>query len=212
MSSRQCSIDVGRLVTRLQHYAESAGISAPVVHDMVSMLHTPLAAAVLDSPADLLDRWLLDDAYKLRMHKMYATFMSGEFDERAYRTRACRQLTATDQAGVAADFELNVRRMYKPLHVLLEDHPHLASELRQGLRRLEAAVPLDDHLEDVLARYLNSFTVPKVCSMPPASSNPHPPPCPRSSTASAAPCRRPTGEWGEPTASTPSAARERACA
>jgi hypothetical protein len=71
-------IDAARLIARFAHYADSAGVSGASIKDLVSVLQSPLGYAVLQAPPGLLDRWLLDDAYKLRMHKMYATFMTGD--------------------------------------------------------------------------------------------------------------------------------------
>ena len=71
------TIEVSRLIERAQFYGRAAGASDATVAAMREMLASPLAARLLALPEDELHSLLVNDAYKIRMHQMYARYFQG---------------------------------------------------------------------------------------------------------------------------------------
>ena len=69
---------MARLIARTQLYGRAAAASQQTVDAMREMLASPLAARLLALPEAQLHGYLVNDAYKIRMHQMYARFFQGE--------------------------------------------------------------------------------------------------------------------------------------
>lgn len=73
------AVDVPRLVARFKHYVDIHRPPAAEVTAMLGLLASSVGRRVCALSKDELTSHLLDDAYKLKMHAMYAEFATGEF-------------------------------------------------------------------------------------------------------------------------------------
>ncbi|KAL4431465.1 hypothetical protein ABPG75_006721 [Micractinium tetrahymenae] len=97
------AIDPEALLARCDHYARREGASAETLARLDAFCRDPVTRAILALPEAELDALLLNDAYKARMHKLYARYMP----------------------RVVTDFELSVRRTPVPLAQIRDEDPEL---------------------------------------------------------------------------------------
>jgi hypothetical protein len=71
------SIDLDRLISGVSKYGAAAGASQSTIDAMREMLRTPLIARILSLSDDELHSVLMNDAYKIKMHQMYAKYFTG---------------------------------------------------------------------------------------------------------------------------------------
>ncbi|KAK9838087.1 hypothetical protein WJX81_000247 [Elliptochloris bilobata] len=133
----QGPLELPRLRERVQFYALRAHADADLIAALDEMLDSPLGRRVAaTSEADLV-ALLLNDAYKPKMHRLYAL----------------------SYGGVTADFVLNVRRTPFPLQRIRSEDPELWAEFEAAVAALRSIPPLKDEVVDVL-RLHYSFDVP----------------------------------------------------
>lgn len=70
-------VDIDRLITGVNKYGAAAGASQSTIDAMREMLRTPLVARILALSDDELHSVLMNDAYKIKMHQMYAKYFTG---------------------------------------------------------------------------------------------------------------------------------------
>jgi hypothetical protein len=71
------TFDLHRLLERTDVYGRAAGASEATLAAMRDMLASPLAARLLALTEDELHSVLVNDAYKIKMHQMYAKYFQG---------------------------------------------------------------------------------------------------------------------------------------
>mmetsp|Transcript_41353 Transcript_41353/g.104812 ORF Transcript_41353/g.104812 Transcript_41353/m.104812 type:complete len:613 (+) Transcript_41353:60-1898(+) len=133
------TVEPERLVRRTKFYAERAGAAEEYVAGMEALLTSKCGAAVLAMSKEELHGVLNNDAYKAKMHKMYAKYYG----------------------GVSADFALNVRKTPVPLIDIEKAHPGVWRELLAALQRLTAIRPYDSEVQTVLKEYFAGFVTDK---------------------------------------------------
>ncbi|KAL4421767.1 hypothetical protein ABPG77_009750 [Micractinium sp. CCAP 211/92] len=97
------AIDPDALQARADHHARREEASAETLDRLAEFFHDPTTRAILALPEADLCSLLVNDAYKARMHRLYARYMP----------------------GVVTDFELSVRRTPVPLAQIREEDPEL---------------------------------------------------------------------------------------
>jgi hypothetical protein len=70
-------IDLERLISSVIKYGAVAGASQSTINAMLEMLRMPLVARLLALSDDELHSVLMNDAYKIKMHQMYAKYFTG---------------------------------------------------------------------------------------------------------------------------------------
>jgi hypothetical protein len=71
------AIDIPRLLSRVQHYGQQAATPAAVAQ-MLELLQSPIATALLQMPDEVLQSLPVNDLYKYSMQNMYSQYMTGE--------------------------------------------------------------------------------------------------------------------------------------
>lgn len=109
--------DLNQLIFLSRHYAAHSNCSDATVDQLMAfLLQDQLARGALEMSPSQLTAYLSNDAYKPRMHRMYAMFMG----------------------GVSIDFELNVRKAPMTLAQIRREDPELWSAFEEECRqRLE---------------------------------------------------------------------------
>jgi len=98
---------------------------------MKEMLESSAGRRIVSMQRDELLRLLINDAYKAKMHKVYARYFT----------------------GVTGDFALNVRRTTLSLLELREEHAGLFEELTASVERLCSLSPYTERTREALDRY-----------------------------------------------------------
>lgn len=135
LSGYQRSIDPAELLSRSEHYAKREGANADILGKLAAFLRDPTTCAILGLPEERLEALLVNDAYKPRMHQLYARYMP----------------------GVLADFELRVRRTPVPLAVIRDEDPELWQWFLGACRRRLGVPPYPPPVVDALNSRFPSF-------------------------------------------------------
>lgn len=141
------SIDADRLSCRFREYAELNGVCKALQQEMDALLQSDVGKLVLDS-SDLFSI-LLSDAYKAKMHKMYAIYL-GEAED-----------GDGNYKGVHLDFALNVRGTPIELGVIQADYPDAFNRMLIRQQKVSSTNPYPDRVLAVLREYFN-FEAPQV--------------------------------------------------
>mmetsp|Transcript_39795 Transcript_39795/g.112908 ORF Transcript_39795/g.112908 Transcript_39795/m.112908 type:complete len:600 (-) Transcript_39795:234-2033(-) len=129
-------IDVDRLLERASLYGQLAGASLETRGWMYMMLASPAGRYILSMSRKEMLQYMVNDAYKAKMHKVYAKYYS----------------------GVIGDFALNVRRTILKLEEMQTDFPALFEELHSAVAVLCSLTPYPDKTRRVLKKYFDFET------------------------------------------------------
>lgn len=137
------AVDPTKLHVRLRHYCKLHYVDQDIMDNMVNLLQSDTALQLLAMPEDVWRGSLVNDAYKVKMHRMYAEWMT----------------------GVKADFALNVRKTAISLDKIRDEHADLYGQFRNEADHLSQLEPYSKEVAAALKVFFN-FTVTEVeCGM-----------------------------------------------
>ncbi|PRW20330.1 hypothetical protein C2E21_9047 [Chlorella sorokiniana] len=129
-------LDVPLLRQRALHYARKGGADEGTQGRLTAFLDDPVTQAILDLPEEKLDAYLINDAYKPRMHRLYSKYFK----------------------AVTSDFELSVRKTPLPLCQIREEDPELWRRFEARCARLLSVPPYPPPVAAALDAYFPAFS------------------------------------------------------